>query len=159
MPELRCVISRSETPVAACDDAAVDERVGLLASFMTAAALAACSTLAPTYDGWTVGDLDTCPMPNFNEAIGEEQPSTWDCDASLALWLGAAGQGFDRRDPNHAPVVRTTLHWYAGNARYLSNGPEVAVFELADGTVRAIGVGHVGVDYSRVHVTDYGPDR
>jgi hypothetical protein len=112
---------------------------------------------ALTYDGWKVGSSETCPVPNFDIQVG--QPTTWDCDASLAAWLDAASEGFDRRDPSHVPIVRTTLHEYAGGARFLSNCCEVAVFELADGTIRAIGVAHVGVDYSRVSVVDYGPDR
>jgi hypothetical protein len=152
------VISRSEWRAFACDDAAVDGRVGLLGGLMAAAALAACSVFAPTYDGWTVGDLETCPEPNFDFLKGENQPSTWDCAASLAMWLKAAGDGFDRRDPGHAPVTRASLHEYAGHAQFLSNCCLVAVFELADGSVRAIGAAHLGVVYSRVSTVDYGPD-
>jgi hypothetical protein len=132
-------------------------RVGLLASLLTAAALAACFGPTHTHDGWTAGDLDTCPMPSWDPAI-EQQPSAWDCAASLANWLREARAGIDSRDPGHAPVMRASLHQYAGGARYLSNAPEVAVFELADGTVRAIGVGHVGVDFQHLTVVDYGPD-
>jgi len=153
------VISRSDWRAFACDDAAVDGRVWVLRSLFAAAALAACSLFSPAYDGWTVGDLETCPPPNFNPARGEAQPSTWDCDASLEVWLSAAKEGFDRRDPSHAPVVRTTLHEYAGNATFLSNCCLVAVFELSDGTTRAIGVTHLGVEYSRVAAVDYGPDK
>lgn len=152
------MISRSEWPAFACDDAAVDGRGGLLVSLLIAPALAACVALARTYDGWTAGDLDTCPMPNWNPAI-EQQPRAWDCAATLARWLGEARVGFDRRDPGHAPVMRASLHQYAGGARYLSSAPEVAVFELADGSVRAIGVGHVGVDFQHLSVVDYGPDQ
>jgi hypothetical protein len=131
--------------------------VGPLSSLMVAVALAACSAIAPIYDGWQVGGLDTCPEPNFDAFKGERQPSTWDCDASLALWLKAASEGVDRRDPGHAPVVRATLHYNASNVTRLSNWFEVAVFELADGTVRAIGVGHFGVDYAHISTHDYGP--
>lgn len=111
----------------------------------------------PTYDGWTVGAPEGCPEPNFDPASG--RPSAWDCEATLELWLSAAREGFDRRDPTHATVVRATLHQYAGNGRFLSNCCLVAVFEMKGGTVRAIGVTHLGVDYSRVASVDYGPDR
>jgi hypothetical protein len=112
---------------------------------------------APTYDGWKVDGLDTCPEPDFDPSAG--QPTAWDCGATLALWLKTAGDGFDRRDPGHAPVVRATLHYYGGNAKFLSNTCEVAVLELADGTVRAIGVGHVGVLYDHLATCDHGPDN
>jgi hypothetical protein len=110
---------------------------------------------APTYDGWRVGPLDTCPMPNFDPAV--EQPTAWDCDASLEVWLAAAREGFDRRDPGHSAVVRTTLHQNGSNARVLCNWYEVAVFELTDGTTRAIGVGHFCTDYEHISTHDYGP--
>ena len=160
------MISRNERRASACDDAAVDGFVGrhktLAAAFAivaVAVAVLAVRAYAPTYDGWTVGGVETCPPPNFDISNGESQPTTWDCTASLGVWLSAAAQGFDGRDPGHAPVVRTTLHEYAGNARFLSNCCLVAVFELSDGTTRAIGVTHLGVDYSRVAVVPYGPDK
>ena len=115
--------------------------------------------VAPTYDGWRVGSLETCPTPNFDPANDESQPTAWDCDASLAVWLSAAREGFDRRDPTHAPVARATLHHSARSTKNLANCCEVAVFELTEGTVRAIGVAHLGVLYSRVSTVDYGPDR
>jgi hypothetical protein len=115
------------------------------------------SLIAPMYDGWKVGGLEGCPEPDFDVTVG--RPATWDCAASLAVWLAAAREGFDRRDPGHAPVVRTTLREYVGDARFLSNCCLVAVFDLADGSIRAIGVAHLGVDYSRVAVVPDGPDR
>ena len=114
---------------------------------------------AATYDGWTAGDLDTCPEPNFDPAVGEAQPSAWDCAATLARWLAAARAAFDRRDPDHTPVRLATLHYNASNKQFLSAPLEVAVFELADGTVRAIGVGHFGVDFAHISTADYGPDE
>jgi hypothetical protein len=112
---------------------------------------------APTYDGWKVGGLDTCPEPDFDPAVG--QPVTWDCEASLATWLRAAREGFDRRDPTHGSVANVTLHFTATSTKNLANCCEIAVFELTDGSVRAIGVAHLGVDYSRVTSIDYGPDK
>ena len=114
---------------------------------------------APTHDGWTAGDLDTCPEPNFDPQKGEEQPSLWDCEATLAQWLTAARAAFDQRDPDHAPIRRVTLHYNASNKKFLSTPLEVAVFELADGTVRAIGVGHFGVDFAHISTGDFGPDK
>jgi hypothetical protein len=152
------VISRSESRGFACDDAAVDGRVGLLGGLMAAAALAACSALASTYDGWKVGSLENCPEPNFNPGLGESQPRTWDCSVSLAMWLQAARDGFDHRDPTHAPIARTTLHQSATSHQNLASCCFIAVFELTDGTVRAIGVAHLGVDYSRVTTVNFGPD-
>ena len=114
---------------------------------------------APTYDGWRVGALNTCPEPNFDFTSGDSQPRSWDCDATLALWLSTAREGFDRRDPGHAPVLRASLHYNGSNKKFLSNPLQVAVFELADGTVRAIGVGHFGVNHAHLSTGDYGPDK
>jgi len=114
--------------------------------------------VAPTYDGWKVGGIDTCPAPNFDPAV-EPQPTAWDCDDSLAVWLAAGRDGFDRRDPTHPPVGRATLHYSATSKVNLANCCEIVVFELADGSVRAIGVAHFGVLYTRVTAIDYGPDR
>jgi len=114
---------------------------------------------AQTYDGWTVGAVDSCPEPDFDPAMGENQPSAWDCEATLALWLSRAREAFDRRDPDHAPVVRASLHYNGSNKTFLSTPLEVALFELTDRTVRAIGVGHFGVDYAHISTGDYGPDR
>ena len=114
------------------------------------------------YDGWAVGALITCPVPYVDPA---KPPSTAYCDTSLAVWLSAAREGFDRRDPGHAAVVRATLHSEA-----ITHFPapvgccDVVVFELADGTVRAIGVknwiGDDGIiDYNRAAAFDYGPNK
>jgi len=115
------------------------------------------SLSTPTVDGWKVGALDTCPMPNFDIVKGE--PSPRDCDATLALWLTTAREAFDARNPDHASVVRASLHFNGSSLHYLSPPPEVAVFDLADGTVRAIGVGHAGVDYTRLLAGGYGPGQ
>jgi hypothetical protein len=114
---------------------------------------------ASTYDGWTAGAVDSCPEPDFDPAMGENQPSAWDCDATLALWLTKAREAFDQRDPAHALVLRASLHYNGSNKRFLSNPLEVAVFELTDHTVHAIGVGHFGVDYAHLSTGDYGPDK
>jgi hypothetical protein len=141
---------------------------GLIVAILMFVAFAAvhlgfpANLFSPTmYDGWKVGALETCPagpIPTSRPAVG--QPSLWDCDASLAVWLSAARDGFDRRDPSHAPVVRATLHRIASNEVSAGFFREVVVFELADGSVRAIGVSHISVDYaSPVTAIDYGPDK
>jgi hypothetical protein len=130
--------------------------IGVLQNLLIVSALAACSAFTQTYDGWTVGALEACPPPNV--PMFDDYPAAWDCDASLAVWLTAAREGFDRRDPDHPPVVQSALHHYAGNAKFLSNCCLVAVFELADGSKRAIGVAHLGVVRDHVVAVDEGPD-
>ena len=88
-------------------------------------------------DGWTVG-------PEVSFFDGERE-----------LLLGLASDHLDRRDPGHAVVVRATLHSEGGlidpatGRQILSTrsggAPRIAVFELADGTVTAIGVGYPGI--------------
>lgn len=114
-----------------------------LAACLTLLALgvAACGLLrepaAPTIDGWLVG-----PEVSF-------------FDAERDLLLGLAADHLDRRDPGHAVVVRATLH-HEGPLldpatgqqilrTYSGGAPKIAVFELADGTVTAIGVGYPGI--------------
>ena len=126
---------------------------------VVAVAVSACAVLGPTYDGWTVGAVDSCPMPDFDPAMGESQPSAWDCAATLAIWITKAREAFDQRDPDHAPVVRASLHHNGSSKTFLSTPLEVTLFELTDGTARAIGVGHFGIDYAHTSTGDYGPDR
>jgi hypothetical protein len=110
----------------------------------------------PTYDGWRVGDGDACPI--YPTWVPEsERPSADECEANLAVWLGAATDGFDRRDPAHPPVVRVTLHHLATSKLHSANCCEVAVFELADGTLRAIGIAQEPMS-STLAPVDYGPD-
>ena len=122
----------------------------------------------PIYDGWQPGALETCP--DLGAYVEPAKRSAAYCDANLAVWLSVAREGFDRRDPTHAPVVRTTLHEPSlerdRNGLVVVNASGlvrmVAVFELADGTVRAIGVLHPFgdpaplIDTSRVVTMDYG---
>jgi hypothetical protein len=144
------------------------------ALIVMALVLVACSRanpITPTYDGLKIGPIETCPPgPIATDHPNPGQPSLWDCDANLAIWLTAARHNFDCRDPSHAPVVRATLHQSASDTP-AGPGPgpvqigagipyEVAVFELGDGTVRAIKVGHIDFDYrSPVFTVDCGPDH
>jgi hypothetical protein len=114
-----------------------------LAACLTLLALsvAGCGLLpqpaAPVIDGWLVG-----PEVSF-------------FDGERDLLLGLASDRLDRRDPGHAEVVRATLHREGASIdpatgdeilRTRSGGaPSIAVFELADGTVTAIGVGYPGI--------------
>jgi hypothetical protein len=92
----------------------------------------------PLIDGWPVGDAIDCATRT-------------DC----ALLLGLASEALDNRRPDHADVVAASLHAEglhtdpATGDRFImtrsGGGPSIAVFELADGTVRAIGVGYPGI--------------
>jgi hypothetical protein len=120
-------------------------RAVLLAVVMS---LAGCSTSVSDVevDGWHVGPETSC-----------------DAVARCADLLVVAGEGLDRRDPGHAAVVKVTLHDEgpevdATGGRVVRSGPccDVALFELADGTVKAIGVGQVGISPG-IQAFDYGP--
>jgi hypothetical protein len=105
-----------------------------------------------TIDGWKITGVTTCPIPNLPRDV--PYPETWDCALGLSQWLAAAVEGFNRRDPTHPPIIRTTLHGYGGTAVYSGGGPKIAVFELADGSVRAIGVMHPGIDTEHLITVD-----
>jgi hypothetical protein len=123
-------------------------------------ALAACASTytvrGSTLDGWTVGEPEACPPPNF--AAGEAWPAVRDCAAITRLWLETAKAGFDRRDPGHPEVARMSLYTYGGTAKFIGCWCYVAVLELVDGSIRAIGIGHLGVDHEHVVAFDDGPD-
>ena len=103
-------------------------------------------------DGWEVGELETCPEAPIHPPVGQ----LGGCDANLAVWLGAARDGFDRHDPSHAPVVRATLHRIAWTHGVSAGGLgyRVVVLELGDGTVRAIYVSHTSIDPQSPIVAD-----
>jgi hypothetical protein len=112
-----------------------------------AVAVSSGPTADPVVDGWPVGDAFTCSNP--------------ECEALLPV----AQAQLDTRDPGHAPVVHATLHHegvYADASGHLilsvrSGGCcQVARFELADGTIRAIGVGYPGISQEPM-AFDYGP--
>ena len=134
--------------------------IWILALFALLLSLTACNTTdtveGSTIDGWTVGAPDSCPPPNF--PIGQQAPNAWDCGATLALYLAEAREGFDRRDPEHAHVRRAALHHNGGIARFSGASWEIAVFELIDGSYRAIAVGHVGVEHEHLQTFGDGPD-
>lgn len=102
-----------------------------------------------TIDGWPIGQPLDC-------GVGRNRLP--ECDE----FIPAAVVGFDRRDPGHVPIANTTLYGQGdglGNTVLLtcSGGcPVIAVFQLVDGTVRAIGVGTPGVS-TEAMTFDYGP--
>jgi hypothetical protein len=106
-------------------------------------------------DGWSIGaEVASCTSTHVLE-------ETSDCKERLTV----ATAGLDRRDPGHAGVVRVSIH-REGRYRYANGNVglvtrsggccAVAVFALSDGSVRAIGVGRIGVS-TTVSAVDYGP--
>ena len=82
------------------------------------------------------------------------------------MWLAQAIEAFDEEHPGHSAYVRVTLHDEgtirdaAGNPVLLTRSggaPRVVVFELADGSAHALGIGHVGVDTEHLTVLNQGP--
>lgn len=123
------------------------------AALLAVAAVAACSA-APDprvtlVDDWSVGTERSCP--------GAECLSTVD----------AATEGLAGRDPGHAAVVRVTVHddglYPCRNTGDLiqvfrSGGfPTIVLFELADGSHRAIGVVAGGPQFSLQIPLERGP--
>lgn len=124
-------------------------RIGL--ALVVASIVAACSSAAddpvvadgsafvgdPVVDTWPVGPEVTCTPDRHCPAL-----------------LTTARIGFDRRDPGHPAVVRVVLHEEGTTVK--AKGERILVtrsgsccvvarFELADGSVAAIGVGYPGV--------------
>jgi hypothetical protein len=101
-------------------------------------------------DGWLVGPMTTCQdrvvtADNVEVARGR-------CVDLVA----AAAKALDDRDPGHPAVVAMQLHerrWQPNTAGGLQY---VAVYTLADGSIRAIGVGWPGVATTPFTIA-YGP--
>jgi hypothetical protein len=118
---------------------------------LAAVLVAACQLFVhsdPVVDGWPIGREIPC----------SEESRCMD-------FLATARAGLDVRDPGHLAVVTTTLHTEGatvdanGNrAIYARSGALYAVvrFELADGGIKAIGIGAAGPDPT-VRAFDYGP--
>lgn len=107
-------------------------------------ALVACGALRsdPTIDTWPIG-----------------APTTDCLRGSCAVMIDAARARLDIRNRGHADVVTATIHEVgrvvnAQGQSVLTNGsggsPRVVVFELADGTRLAIGVGYPGISQDPV---------
>lgn len=121
----------------------------LASSLLLVATLLACQgpTSDPVIDGWSIGVERDCTP-----------------DRDCPLLLATAEATLDRRDPGHPAIVAAVLH-AEGRVVNVESGIilnvrsgaccDVAVFELADGSSAAIGVGYPGI--SRVPIAfDYG---
>jgi len=122
---------------------------GIAAALLTALFLTACgpSGPSPVIDGWPVGHAYVCSDPA--------------CKPYLEIGVdGLAG-----RDPGHAAIVSVTLHelgvLIGSNGQpvllvYSGGQPSVVLFQLADGSTRAIGVKYIGVS-REASALDWGP--
>lgn len=132
------------------------------------AVLAACSSAADD-PGVTGGSV----VPGGSGPVGDPVVDTWpvgpelDCaaDGHCPALLATARIGFDRRNPGHPAVVRVVLHREGttvndkGERILVTRSGSccvVARFELADGSVAAIGVGYPGVSKIPIAI-DKGP--
>jgi hypothetical protein len=125
-------------------------RRSLTASLLVAALLVACQGVGrsdPVVDGWPIGPEVSCTA-----------------EARCAELIAIAVAALDLRDRGHAAVVRAVLHADGktfdpkGNQLlYTSSGRSYGVvrFELADGSVRAIGLGGAGGDPT-IRAFDHG---
>lgn len=98
----------------------------------------------PVIDQWPVGRAMACGT-----------------DTKCLDLVPAARVGLDQRNPGHAPITSVTIHEEGVGADGIMTKRSggccaVAVFQLADGSVRAIGVGYIGVSTAPGTV-DYGP--
>ena len=79
--------------------------------------------------------------------------------------MAAATAGLARREPGHAPIRRATLHIegtvldeHGNQILWTRSGAccNVALYELEDGSVHAMGVGYPGIAKDPIAI-DYGP--
>ena len=121
-----------------------------------AVVLAGCSALGSisgdgsVIDGWLVGPVTTCQdrvvtADNVEVARGR-------CVDLVA----AAAKALDDRDPGHPAVVGMQLHERRRPPDVTGGLGYVAVYTLADASVRAIGVGWPGVA-TTPYTIGYGP--
>jgi hypothetical protein len=97
-------------------------------------------------DGWRIGGVHDC--------------ANYAGESSCAL-LPAAAQALDRRNPGHASIRSMELRDEVdaeGRPILRSGLFYVVVFHLADGSLRAIGAGYVGIDPNPA-TFDFGQDR
>ncbi len=107
------------------------------------------SSVDRVVDGWPIGSEVICAAD----------------DSQCGALMRTAIAGFDRRDPGHPQIARASLHSEgtlldaSGNHILTTRSGgccDVAVFELADGSTRAIGVGYPGVSRTPMAI-DTGP--
>ena len=125
----------------------VHRMAALLVALAIVVAGCARSAPDPVVDGWPIGPPADCASTPCEE------------------WLAVAQARLDVRDPGHAEVVKATLHSEGalvapegGLQVFARSGGccAVAVFELADGTVEALGVGTPGISQT-IEAIDFGP--
>ena len=118
-----------------------------IAAFAVGAALAAsgCSSVVPNtiVNGWSVGDVKACNDPR--------------CAAQIPVVLAA----LEELRPNHPALVEMTIHAEGVYPRgdgtaaepFRSEGCcDVALFQFADGSIYAIGVGYLATSDEPVAV-------
>lgn len=100
-------------------------------------------------DGWPVGEPFACRI----------------ADGECRFYIPLARAALDHRDPEHAPIVETTMHRQAAyrqddgslrNPMCLGGCDVIVLFQLGDGSYKAIGAGSIGVS-REVTTRDYGP--
>jgi hypothetical protein len=90
-------------------------------------------------DGWLVGAPTECEdRVVYANDVEVERGRCVDL-------VAAAANALDHRDPGHLPVVAMQLHQRRSPPNTAGGLQYVAVYSLADGSVRAIGVGWPGV--------------
>jgi hypothetical protein len=103
-------------------------------------------------DGWSIGPEEACASDHV------QSPN---CGQRLSVAI----RGLDRRNRHHASVVRIAMHdegqyrdpsGQVGLVARTGNCCTVAVLELSDGSIRAIGVGTAGISRA-LKAFDYGP--
>lgn len=118
---------------------------------------AACGGLGRTsssdrvIDGWLVGPATTCQDRVIRDANNVEV-ARGRCDDLVA----AATTALDHRDPGHPTAISMQLHQRLSPPDRVGGLAFVAVYTLADGSVRAIGVGWPEVA-TYAYTIDYGP--
>ena len=146
-------------------------RIGL--ALVVLALIAACSSAADDLDPGVAGGSIVAGVSGGPVPAGDPVVDTWpvgpelDCaaDGRCPALLATASIGFDLRNPGHPAVVRVVLHREGttvnvkGERILVTRSGSccvVARFELADGSVAAIGVGFPGVSKIPMAV-DQGP--
>ena len=118
---------------------------------------AACGGLGPTssgdrvIDGWLVGPATTCQDRVIRDEHNVEV-ARGRCEELVA----AAMTALDHRDPGHPTVMSMQLHLRLSPPNTIGGLHFVAVYALADASVRAIGVGWPEVA-TYPFTIDYGP--
>jgi hypothetical protein len=124
--------------------------LGAIAILMAGCGVLPAPESTAVIDGWLVGAVTVCQdrvvsANNVEVARGR-------CVDLVA----AAAQALDHRDPGHAAVVAMQFRQRLPPPNTAGGLEYVAVYALADGSVRAIGVGWPGVA-TTPYTIDYGP--